>query len=711
MPKLTIDGIMVDVPPGATVMQACELAGKEIPRFCYHERLSIAGNCRMCLVEQEKSPKPIASCAMPAAEGMVIHTDTPMVKKARHGVMEFLLINHPLDCPICDQGGECDLQDQAMAYGYDRSRFIENKRAVPDKNLGPIIKTYMNRCIHCTRCVRFADEVAGVPELGAFGRGEHMEVGTYVEAALTSELSGNLVDLCPVGALTAKPYAFIARPWELKKTASIDVMDAVGSHIRVDARGEEVLRILPRASEAINEEWISDKTRHATDGLSHRRLDRPWLRDAHGELKPSDWESVLSLLAEKIKKSAPQRMAALVGDLVDCEQIFALKSLMVKMGVANIDGRGDEIGLGGEKGAVGAAGWRFNSGFAGIDHADALLLIGTNPRLEASVLNARIRKRYLKGHFPIAFIGEQPKSSHDLTYRYNYLGIDVAAINVLLSAKEGFAARLAAAERPMVIIGSHIFAHGGAELRKKLMELVEKFSIVRENWNGYNILHHAASRVGALELGFVPSEGGHNNAGILAAAAAGEIDVLWLAGVDHYHRTQFGHSFVVYQGHHGDRGAEAADVILPGSAYTEKNAIYVNSEGRPQAALRAVFPPGDAREDWKIIRALAGKMGLDLGFDTIEELRAAMAKSAPIFNNLGSVTAANWQDYRELVKGETATAISEENHSVAHFSAAIADFYRTCPISRASPTLQKCSQLFVQGQTIEDKMEAEAVYG
>ena len=711
MPKLTIDGIIVDAPQGATVMQACELAGKEIPRFCYHERLSIAGNCRMCLVEQEKSPKPIASCAMPAAEGMVIHTDTPMVKKARHGVMEFLLINHPLDCPICDQGGECDLQDQAMSYGYDRSRFIENKRAVPDKNLGPIIKTYMNRCIHCTRCVRFADEVAGVPELGAFGRGEHMEVGTYVEAALTSELSGNLVDLCPVGALTAKPYAFIARPWELKKTASIDVMDAVGSHIRVDARGEEVLRILPRASEAINEEWISDKTRHATDGLTHRRLDRPWLRDAHGELKPSDWESVLSLLAEKIKKTAPQRMAALVGDLVDCEQIFALKSLMAKMGVANIDGRGDEIGLGDEMGAAGAAGWRFNSTFAGIDEADALLLIGTNPRLEASVLNARIRRRYLKGNFPIAVIGAQPESSHDLTYRYNYIGQDVAAINVLLSAKEGFAARLAAAERPMVIIGSHIFAHGGADLRKKLMELVEKFSIVRENWNGYNILHHAASRVGALELGFVPSEGGHNNAGILAAAAAGEMDVLWLAGVDHYHRTQFGRSFVVYQGHHGDRGAEAADVILPGAAYTEKNAIYVNSEGRPQAALRAVFPPGDAREDWKIIRALAGKMGLDLGFDNIEELRAAMAKAAPIFNNLGSIAAANWQDYQELVKAEAATAISEENHSAPHFSAAIADFYRTCPISRASPTLQKCSQLFVHGQTIEDNMEAEAVYG
>ena len=711
MPKLTIDGIIVDAPQGATVMQACELAGKEIPRFCYHEGLSIAGNCRMCLVEQEKAPKPIASCAMPAAEGMVIHTDTPMVKKARHGVMEFLLINHPLDCPICDQGGECDLQDQAMAYGYDRSRFIENKRAVPDKNLGPIIKTYMNRCIHCTRCVRFADEVAGVPELGAFGRGEHMEVGTYVEAALTSELSGNLVDLCPVGALTAKPYAFIARPWELKKTASIDVMDAVGSHIRVDSRGDEVLRILPRASEAINQEWISDKTRHATDGLVRQRLDRPWLRDAHGELKPSDWKSVLSLLSEKIKNTAPQRLAALVGDFVDCEQIFALKSLMTKIGVMHLDGRGDEVGLGGENGAAGAAGWRFNSGFDGIEKADALLLIGTNPRIEASVLNARIRKRFLKGNFPIGFIGAQPESSHGLTYRYSYLGLDESAINVLLSAKEGFAARLAAAERPMVIIGAHVFAQAGTDLRKKLLELVEKFSIVRDNWNGYNILHHAASRVGALELGFVPSEGGQNTKGILAKATAGEIDVLWLAGVDHYSRAQFGRSFVIYQGHHGDRGADAADVILPGAAYTEKNAIYVNSEGRPQAALRAVFPPGDAREDWKIIRALAGKMGLNLGFDNIEELRAAMAIAAPIFNNLGSIRAANWQDYRELVKAETATAISPENHSAVHFTAAIADFYRTCPISRASPTLQKCSQLFVHGQTIEDKMEAEAVYG
>ncbi|MDI9349998.1 MAG: NADH-quinone oxidoreductase subunit NuoG [Candidatus Symbiobacter sp.] len=711
MPKLTIDGIAVEVPNGATVMQACELAGKEIPRFCYHERLSIAGNCRMCLVEQEKSPKPIASCAMPATEGMVIHTDTPMVKKARHGVMEFLLINHPLDCPICDQGGECDLQDQAMAYGYDRSRYLENKRAVADKNLGPIIKTYMNRCIHCTRCVRFADEVAGVPELGAFGRGEHMEVGTYVEAALTSELSGNLVDLCPVGALTAKPYAFIARPWELKKTASIDVMDAVGSHIRIDARGEEVMRVLPRRQDDINEEWISDKTRHAVDGLMRRRLDRPWLRDAQGVMQRSDWETVLAFLATKLKTTAPKRIAALTGDLVDGEQIFALKTLMSQLGVTNLDGRGDEYGLGGDAGLAAAAGWRFNSGFAGIDQADALLLIGTNPRIEAAVVNARIRRRYLKGKFPIGLIGERPPATHDLTYHYEHLGIDAVVLDALLAASDGFAAKLAAAQKPMIIIGSQVFAHGGAIRRRKLMQLVEKFNLVREGWNGYNILHRAAARVGALELGFVPATGGLHGREIIKAAQAGDLDMVWLAGVEEFDRGQLGKALVIYQGHHGDRGAEAADVILPGAAYTEKDAIYVNSEGRPQAALRAVFPPGDAREDWKIIRALAGKMGMDLGFDDRDRLREMMAAYNPIFAAMGCLPPANWGDYVAAVKSEAARAVAEAQNPAPAFHHAMADFYQTCAISRASPTLQNCSRLFVRGEKIDDKMEAEAVYG
>ena len=528
MPKLTVNGTEVEVPVGATVMQACELAGAEIPRFCYHERLSIAGNCRMCLVEQEKAPKPIASCAMPAAEGMVIHTDTPLVKKARRGVMEFLLINHPLDCPICDQGGECDLQDQAMAYGYDRSRFAENKRSVKDKNLGPIIKTYMNRCIHCTRCVRFASEVAGVPEMGATGRGEHTEIGTYIEAALTSELSGNLVDLCPVGALTAKPYAFAARPWELRKTLSVDVLDGVGSAIRIDSRGNEVLRILPRTHDGINEEWISDKTRHAVDGLRVRRLDRP-LHRIDGKLTEVSWDRAFTILRDRIFATRPARIAALSGPLCDGEAIYALKHLATKLGVKNTDCRpvGSVLGTTGGGSKVNSAAARFNSTIAGIDAADAILLLGTNPRWEAAVLNARIRRRYLTGKVKIGLIG----TAVDLTYPFVHLGESPSVISDLSSGKSAssvdgafdhWRSTMLNAERPMVIVGDAVFARpDAAAIAAALDGFIEHFGIVREGWNGFNILHRSTGGITGLELGLVPAKGGHSTAEILTAAKTG----------------------------------------------------------------------------------------------------------------------------------------------------------------------------------------------
>ncbi len=501
MPKLTVNGTEVEVPPGATVLQACEAAGFEIPRFCYHERLSIAGNCRMCLVEQEKAPKPVASCAMPAADNMVIKTDTPLVRKARKGVMEFLLINHPLDCPICDQGGECDLQDQAMAYGFDRSRYQENKRAVPDKELGPLVKTSMNRCIHCTRCVRFATEVAGVEEMGAVFRGEHMEISTFVEKSLSSELSANIVDLCPVGALTSKPYAFVARPWELRKTESIDVMDAVGSSIRVDSRSGEVLRVLPRVNEAVNEEWISDKTRFAIDGLRRQRLDRPYLRGADGKLAPATWDEALAAVARKLSATPGARIAAIAGDQADCEAMAALKDLMVALGSPNLDCRQD----GAKLDPACAAGWRFNSGIAGIDRCDALLLVGTNPRWEAPIVNARIRKRWLAGRLPVAAIGPQ----HDLTYKFEYLGAGPQTLADLVDGKLAFAQAMRDAKAPMIIVGQGALARAdGAQVLALARRAAEALGVVKDGWNGFNVLHTAAARVGGLELGFVPGQGG-----------------------------------------------------------------------------------------------------------------------------------------------------------------------------------------------------------
>ncbi|HYM33456.1 MAG TPA: NADH-quinone oxidoreductase subunit NuoG, partial [Candidatus Cybelea sp.] len=621
MPKLIVDGIEVTVEPGTTVLQACEAAGKEIPRFCYHERLSIAGNCRMCLVEQEKAPKPIASCAMPAADNMVIHTDTPMVRKARNGVMEFLLINHPLDCPICDQGGECDLQDQAMAYGYDRGRYHENKRAVKEKYMGPLVKTIMTRCIHCTRCIRFATEIAGVPELGAVGRGEHMEITTYLEHALTSELSANIVDICPVGALTSKPYAFAARPWELRKTETIDVHDAVGSNVRVDARGREVMRVLPRLNEDINEEWISDKTRHACDGLRRQRLDTPYLRK-NGKLEPVSWGEAFAAIAARAKGLDGRRMGAIAGDLADMEAMLALKELMQALGSPNLDCRQD----GAKLDATCRAGYLFNTTIAGIEKADALLLVGSNPRLEGALVNARIRKRWTMGGLRIANIGPPA----DLTYPVEQLGNDPRILMQVADGTHPYAQALKGAKRPMLILGQGALARpDGSAILGAARKLAESCNMIQADWNGFNVLHTAAARAGGLDIGFVPGVGGRDVAGMLDGAVKGELGLVYLLNADEIDVGRLGSAFVIYQGTHGDRAAHRADVILPGAAHTEKDSTWINTEGRAQAARRAVPPPGDAREDWAIVRALSEALGKKLPYDTLAQLRVRLAQVAP----------------------------------------------------------------------------------
>jgi NADH-quinone oxidoreductase subunit G len=675
MPKLTIDGQEVEVPAGTTILQACEQAGIEVAHFCYHERLAIAGNCRMCLVEVEKSPKPIASCAMPATDGMVVLTKSPKAVKAQKGVMEFLLINHPLDCPICDQGGECDLQDQAMAYGFDRGRFEENKRAVPYKNFGPLVETSMNRCIHCTRCIRFLTEVAGVQELGATGRGEDMEITTYIERALDSELSANIIDLCPVGALTSKPYAFVARPWELVKTESIDVTDAVGSNIRVDSRGPQVLRVLPRVHEAINEEWISDKARYAIDGLVRRRLDRPYLgRDRKRE---ADWSEALELVAERLKSAPGERIAAIAGDLCDAESMFALMELLAGLGATSLDCRQD----GAKLDPLCRAGYLFNTTIAGIEDADACLLIGTNPRWEAPLVNARIRKRFLRGGFRVAAIG----SALDLTVPVEMLGNDGHLVNALAAGEHPWTAVLRDAKHPMIVVGQGaLMRPDGARVLGAARRIAESCGLVRDDWNGFNILHRAAARVGGLEVGFVPGPGGHDVNGIIAGCRAGDIEVLYLLGADEIDTGDLGSAFVIYQGHHGDRAARRADVILPGAAYTEKDGIYVNTEGRVQLARRAVFPPGEAREDWKILRALSGLLGRPLPFETLRELRRRMWEAHPVLREMDSIGRAEWGAFGEA--GPVDPGL---------FEYPIQDFYRTDPISRASETMAKCSELFV----------------
>jgi NADH-quinone oxidoreductase subunit G len=677
MPTLTINGIEIEVAPGTSIIQACEQLGVEVPRFCYHERLSVPANCRMCLVEMKGSPKPVASCAMPCADKMEIFTDSELTHKARKGVMEFLLINHPLDCPICDQGGECDLQDQALGYGFDRGRYEENKRAVNEKYLGPLIKTFMTRCIQCTRCVRFADEIAGAPEIGLLGRNEMVEIGTYVETAITSELSGNLVDVCPVGALTSKPYAFAARPWELKKTDSIDVFDAVGCNIRIDARGPEVMRVLPRTNEDVNEEWIADKTRHAIDGLLRQRLDQPYVR-RNGKLTPASWAEALAAVAAGLKGLDGGKIAAIAGDMADAEAVLALKDLMGALGSPNLECRQD----GGRFDPANRAGYLFNSTIVGIDQADAFLIIGANPRWEAPIINARIRKRFLalRENFKAAVIG----ANLDLTYPYEYLGVGPQTLADLVDGKHPFAEVLKNAKNPMVILGSGAVtrADGAA-----IQALATKLNVVRDGWNGFNFLHRAAGRVGALDLGFVPGEGGRDLEGILAGASNGDIAAVYLLGADEIDTARLGKAFVVYQGHHGDRGAHRADVILPGAAYTEKNATYVNTEGRAQMARQAAFPPGDAREDWKIVRALAGALGKTLPYDTLGEIRRKLAEASPTFRAIDSITPA------EAAPFGAAGAVD-----AAPFVMPIQNYYMTDAISRNSPTMAKCTEDFRIGE-------------
>ena len=680
MTKLIVDGTEIDVPPEYTLLQACEAAGAEIPRFCFHERLSIAGNCRMCLIEVVGVPKPQASCAMgvkdlmPNKDGSpkVLSTRSPMVRKAREGVMEFLLINHPLDCPICDQGGECDLQDQSMAYGVDASRFHENKRAVEDKYLGALVKTSMNRCIQCTRCVRFSAEVAGVPELGATGRGEDMEITSYLEQAMRSELQGNVVDLCPVGALTSKPYAFAARPWELNKTESIDVMDALGSAIRIDTRGSEVMRILPRSNDDINEEWISDKTRHVVDGLRTQRLDQPYVRE-NGRLRPATWPEAFAAIAGKVAKANPKRMGAIVGDLAAVEEIFALKDVMTRLNVVNLDCRQDGSAL---DPAWGRAGYLFNATIAGIDAADALLVVDCNPRKEAAVFNARIRKRWRAGAFPIGVIG--PKV--DLTYTYDYLGAGPETLAAI--ARHSFADVLRKAQRPMMLLGAGAVTRGdGAAVASLAAKAALELGAVKDGWNGFCVLHAAASRVGALDLGFVPGQGGLT---ARQMAASGTLDILFLLGADEIDIAPG--AFVIYIGTHGDRGASRADVILPGAAYPEKSATYVNTEGRVQMATRASFPPGDAREDWAILRALSDVLKSRLPYDSLAGLRQALYKAHPHLLRVGQITPGDAGAIQKLASlGGTADK--------APFGPTVNDFYFTNPIARASAVMAECSAI------------------
>jgi NADH-quinone oxidoreductase subunit G len=672
MPKAKVNGVEVEFEPGMTVMQVAEQAGEEIPKFCYHERLSIAGNCRMCLVEVKPGPpKPQASCALPAGDNMEIFTNTPMVKKAREGVLEFLLINHPLDCPICDQGGECDLQDETLGYGRDDSRYSENKRAVEEKFMGPLIKTVMTRCIQCTRCVRFVSEVCGTPEIGMISRGEDAEITTYLEAAVTSELSGNLADICPVGALTHKPWAFNYRPWELKKTDSVDVMDALGSAIRIDARGPEVMRVLPRINEEINEEWISDKTRHACDGLMRQRLDRPYVRKG-GKLQPATWGEAFAAVAAKVKKAGPDKIGVIAGDLQDAESMKAAKDLFAALGSKNLDCRQDGSKLSG----AARGSYLFNTTILGLESCDALLLVGTNPRKEAALVNARIRKTWLQGKMKVGVVGE----AADLNYDYEHLGAGPASLGKV--AKAGFGEVLKNAQNPAVIVGAGVLAReDGAAVLKAAARLAADFNMVREGWNGFNVLHTAASRVAGLDMGFLPGEGGLDTAAMLA----GGVEVLVLLGADEIDTSKLDKTFVVYIGSHGDAGAARADVVLPGAAYTEKPGLYVNTEGRVQLANRAVFPKGEAREDWAIIRALSEHLGARLAYDSLDQLRDRLFADHPSFGQVDYVAAGGALD---LTGVGGAGELSD-----AAFVSPVDDFYLTNPIARASVTMAECSAL------------------
>ncbi|KAF1353193.1 hypothetical protein BDV97DRAFT_290659 [Delphinella strobiligena] len=680
--ELTIDGQKVSIEAGSALIQACEKAGKTIPRYCYHEKLMIAGNCRMCLVEVERAPKPVASCAWPVQPGMVVKTDSPLVHKAREGVMEFLLANHPLDCPICDQGGECDLQDQSMRYGGDRGRFHETsgKRAVEDKNIGPLVKTSMNRCIHCTRCIRFANDIAGAPELGSTGRGNDIQIGTYLETALDTELSGNVIDLCPVGALTSKPYAFRARPWELYHTETIDVMNGLGSNIRVDARGLQVMRIVPRLNDDVNEEWIDDKSRFACDGLSTQRLTNPLIR-RDNQFHPATWEQVLVEISDKFQKLQPKgdEIKFVAGHLVDTEALVAAKDLANKLGSENLALDQPQGSSPVAHGIDIRSNYAFNSKINGVEEADVILLVGTNPRHEAAVLNARIRKQWLRSDLEIGLVGEDFES----TFEYENLGKDSSALKAALSGE--FGKKLAGAERPMIIVGSSAIEHADA---KAIYETVGSFmeknkaNFLTPEWNGYNVLQRAASRAAAYEVGFTVSN---------PETAKTTPKLLWLLGADEISAEDIPKdAFVVYQGHHGDKGAQLADVILPGATYTEKSATWVNTEGRVQMGRAATSVYGAAREDWKILRAVSEALNAPLPYDDIEMLRDRMAEISPALRCYDIVEPAS-KEIQQLSKVQLVDQNKGAKTTGGALKTAIENFFFTDAISRSSPTMARCS--------------------
>uniref|UniRef100_A0A1Q3FLK2 NADH-ubiquinone oxidoreductase 75 kDa subunit, mitochondrial n=1 Tax=Culex tarsalis TaxID=7177 RepID=A0A1Q3FLK2_CULTA len=679
--EVFVDDQPVMVAPGTTVLQAAAQVGVEIPRFCYHERLAVAGNCRMCLVEVEKSPKPVAACAMPVMKGWRIKTNSEMTRKAREGVMEFLLMNHPLDCPICDQGGECDLQDQAMAFGSDRSRFTDidhsGKRAVEDKDIGPLVKTIMTRCIHCTRCIRFASEIAGVDDLGTTGRGNDMQIGTYVEKLFLSELSGNVIDLCPVGALTNKPYSFVARPWEIRKVESIDVLDAIGSNIIVSTRTGEVLRILPRENEDINEEWLSDKSRFACDGLKRQRLIAPMLRNPNGELEAVEWESALITIAQALRSAPKGKVAAVAGGLADAEALVALKDLLNRLGSETLcteqkfptDGSGTDF----------RSSYLLNSSIAACEEADLVLLVGTNPRYEAPLLNTRLRKGYVHNEQNIALIG--PKVN--LSYDYEHLGSDASLVRDIASGNHPFAKKLKAAKKPLIIVGANQLARkDGAAFVTALHVFANSLQPADPNWKVWNVLQTNAAQTAALDVGYT--------AGVDAAVAA-EPKVLFLLGADAgvVKKDQLPKDcFIIYQGHHGDAGAQLAHAILPGAAYTEKQATYVNTEGRAQQTLVAVTPPGLAREDWKILRALSEIAGAPLPYDTLDELRSRLEDIAPHLVRYGRLEKANF--FKQAEEMHRNAAVHFDGGKVEVPQKSLQDFFMTDPITRASPTMAKC---------------------
>ena len=688
-PKLLsvwIDDQMVQVEPSTTVLQACAAAGVEIPRYCYHERLSVAGNCRMCLVEVEKSAKPVASCAMPVMEGMKVHPHSDISKRAREGVMEFLLVNHPLDCPICDQGGECDLQDQSMTFGSDRSRFVDNafggKRAVEDKEIGPLVKTIMTRCIHCTRCIRFAGEVAGVEDLGTTGRGVDMQVGTYVEKMFKSELSGNVIDLCPVGALTAKPYAFTYRSWELRRTESIDVLDGVGSNIVVNTRGEHIMRVLPRLNEAVNEEWISDKTRFAFDGLFAQRLTVPLARDTTGQLRSCSWEDVLSRVSGKLvslQKPAVEVMGV-AGALADCESMVCLKDLVNRLGSEAVYTE-NSLNFGVTNNDL-RSGYTLNAGISALEEADLVLLIGTNPRYEATLVNTRIRKGYTHNQTEVAVIGPEM----DISYRHEHLGDDTNVLSKIIDGSHPFSKKFSQATHPIILIGEGVTGRkDGSNIIKLIYKLSRKNTASESEWKIVNYLHTTAGQVGAMDIGY-------NTSGLPNLSSTRLLYLLSADCIDITRDQLSADCLVVYQGHHGDKGAHIADVILPGAAYTEKEATYVNTEGRTQVTQAAVKPPGDAREDWSIIRALSEYTGHTLSYDNIDELRERMGEVSPTLVNLDATQHSGFHQIRVELLNKTPSKQSALGTPISVKLNTLADFYMTDPISRASRTMAQCVQ-------------------